>query len=125
MAKIYEIEDGDVFRGTLIQFRREGFFHGPCEHNDIVEWCHDQDYQFTVTDAPEDNPHNLKVIGYANRTAMHPVGSYCGFGPPPTVFAQPLVYLGEAQDTIDALQEQLDDAHRAIEMLKAMLNTPS
>jgi hypothetical protein len=115
MTKIYKIEDDDVFTGTanvftgtLEQFRREQFFPGPCEHSDIVEWCDDQDYQFTVSNAPEDNTHNLKIAGYANKTAMHPLGSYIGFEPGPTVFAQPLVYLGDAQEVIDALQAEID-----------------
>lgn len=116
MTKIYTIENGDVFQGTIEQFREQRFFKGPCEHEDIVEWCHDQDYEFTVDD---DNPHDLNIVGYANKTAFHPVGSYIGFEPGPIVFAQPLVYLGDAMDVINSLQEEIEDLRTIINAARA------
>lgn len=56
----------------------------------------------------ETNTEDLQIVGYANRTALHPVGSYIGFEPGPTVFATPVVYLSEAQEKIDNLQTQVE-----------------
>lgn len=116
--KIYTIEDGIIFKGTLRQFRRDGYFPGPCNESDIIEWCHDNDYEFTITPADEHNPHNMVVAGYANKTAIHPVGSYIGFEKGPTVFATPVVYLSEAQDIITDLEEQIEDLKEQLQQLR-------
>lgn len=51
-----------------------------------------------------ENPHDFRIVGYANRTAMHPTGSHIGWDRP-TVFAQPLVYLSDANERLEDAEQ--------------------
>lgn len=67
------------------------------------------------------NTEDLHIVGYANRTALHPVGSYIGFEPGPTVFATPVVYLSEAQEKIDALNDRIEELEEDLRKALAMI----
>lgn len=112
MARMYKIDNGDTFEGTLDQFC-DCFFSNADEET-ISAWCADNGFNFeaydTVDPATEDeNPHGLMVAGYSNVTALHPRGSYIGWSRGPTVFAGPLAYMSEVNDRLDRAAEREAD----------------
>lgn len=121
MAKMYRIKGPDgTFQGTLQEFRVQ--YLNPearsTADEDVLNFCTEigldiQEYHTIDPVEPEQNPHNFHITGYSNVTAMHPVGSYIGWSKGPTVFATPMIYLSEANDKIDELQEQIDDLQEA------------
>jgi hypothetical protein len=68
-------------------------------------------------DPDETNTEALHIVGYANKTALHPLGSYIRFEPGQTVFATPVVYLSEAQEKIDALKDRIAELEQQVESL--------
>lgn len=50
-------------------------------------------------------PH-IETIGYANRTGMHPVGSFIGWERP-TVFSLPLVFRQDLDEVIAQYEDKI------------------
>lgn len=113
MARMYRIDEGYVFEGTLEQFQ-DCFFSNATEEL-IEQWCADQGMKFQAYDtidplSPDENPNGWTVAGYSNVTAIHPTGSYIGWSRGPTVFAGPLVYMSEADERVQELTYEVEDA---------------
>lgn len=105
------INSGETFEGTVEQF--ENSFFSNATPDAITAWCDDHGYDVTI-----EQKFIFPVIGYGNKTAMHPLGSYIGFERGPTVFASPLTHVSIAEDVVDTLMQQLDDLRTKFEMLQ-------
>lgn len=61
-------------------------------------------------------------VGYANKSALHPLGSYIGFEPGPTVFAQPLVYQSDLMQLAQDYEDVLEDHRSLVRELDQIIN---
>lgn len=115
MTKYIIVDGGEVFEGTLKQFNDAVFAVETID--DIVEWCGDHGYGLEVKDQ-----FVFPVIGYGNKTAFHPTGSYIGFERA-TVFSSELTYVSCAHRAVEQLQEQIEDLQAKVEELQGQLDT--
>lgn len=106
---IYVIDEGNTFEGTIDQFR--DCFFSNATPDLITAWCHEQGCSL------ETRPLLFHTVGYANKTAFHPMGSYIGFERGPTVFATALCYVDEAQEVVDSLLELIERQQELITKL--------
>lgn len=116
MRKHIIIEGGDVFEGSIEQFK-DCFFDN-ADIDTISWWCGEHGYALEVKDV-----FDFPIAGYGNKTAFHPVGSYIGFEPGPTVFSSALTYVSCAEEAVDKMQERIDDLQAQVEELQGQLAT--
>lgn len=109
--QVFMIEGGDVFCGTLDQFKDCFFDNATVET--ISDWCAAHGYSLEI-----ETQFVFPVVGYGNKTAFHPTGSYIGFDRGPTVFASPLTYVSVAEGVVTTLQHKLEDLQADVELLQ-------
>lgn len=106
------IDDG-VFEGTLDQYRETFSDHHASTIEQIVDWWAEHGLSVEIQDR-----YLFPIVGYGNKTAMHPLGSYIGFERGPTVFASPLTHVSIAESVVTTLQHELEDLQADVELLQ-------